>query len=194
VQLVAMEKQNNRTKLTTHLKTLVNSLFRKESEPPPQMHLPGTSINIEPPVDIKTQITELTIEKEIADTALQLIKRAQDKNILSEDEKQHLTTKYQKILIDLEQLLFKKKRYLELQQLQETKRNIEESYMKRIKQIEEYIKIVSKQLLEEKAEKSRLTTTKSPTKLKNTSRNEFKDLKNEIQIALEKLEQIEVEN
>ena len=188
-----MGETDQRSKFT--FRDLFKSIFSKE-KPTPRPAIPEAKIaSVDQIGDLKTQIKILTVEKEVAHTALKLAQRAKESGLLTEGEKQILETRYQNRLDTVNSELSQKKKIVEIQELEATKDNLQENYLRRISQIEERIRELSHQISEQPRTglPSTLTIPSSLTR-KRKGEKDFENLKNEITRAMEKLEQIEVES
>jgi len=180
---------------TLFFKSLFKSILGKQEVAQPQVRSEAMLIGPAGTGDVRTQVRMLMIEKEVIQNALTLVDRAKEKGILSEDEQQSLNARYQKDLSLIGTELSDKKRLLELQELEVTKRSLQDSYLRRLVQIEERIRELSSSILGEPKPgfKPLPAETHQPSMPSRVTDKHIEDLKNEIKRAMEKLEQIEDE-
>lgn len=195
-----MNKLNNVTEPNhssdkrSFLKELLRSFISKKKQVAPAEVSKNIEFNQSELGVLKTQIKLLTIEKEVVENALKLIHKVKDEDIVDESEHKNLNDRYQKEREIIETELNKKRALLELQELQTTKETVQDSYLRRISQIEERIQELSVTLLSNEKPSSYLEPIQPPTVMDEALHNRMVNLKNEIKIAMEKLEQIEVES
>ncbi|MEM4246359.1 MAG: hypothetical protein QW390_03585 [Candidatus Bathyarchaeia archaeon] len=168
-------------------------LFRKFLRRPPAA--PALSLTgVEQPADLRSQIRILTVEREAAKAAVMLVQRAEEAGLIIDGDRRLLETRYREKLNALSGELSQKRRLLEIRELEETKKNLQESYLRKIDQIEERIKELRRQVLEESIiGPAPLAKAGGPPIPARVVEKDLKSLKNEIKRAMEKLEQIEVE-